>query len=258
MTYAKTDFVDRLEATAAGLSLRGRQLVKYFPLAFISFLFALKAASFRLYWVVMAVEDGPAEYSTSLIYLIASFLTSAMLFRLYKQQKLGIVAGIIGLMAAAFFFVAMEEISWGQRIFEVSSPEFFQTHNNQGEITLHNFLTRYPLHMAYILVGLYGAFAWKFFPAKLKVRFPKVTQFLIPDKLLQGYFLPAALLYIYYDYASPFLVNVLGWTVFQWQNGQYGWIIARDQEPIELLLSIGVMCFVASLFNRQTHGRLLV
>ena len=231
--------------------------MKYFPLAFIGVLIGLKAASRELYWTVMAAEDGPAEYSTSLVYLAASFLAGVMLFRLYQKQKLGVVAAIVGLMAAAFFFVAMEEISWGQRIFEVSSPEVFQVHNHQGEITLHNFLSRYPLHMIYILIGLYGAFAWKFFPAKLKAKFPKVTQFLIPDRLLQGYFLPAALLYIYYDYASPFLVNVLGLSAFQWQSGLDGWIIAKDQEPIELLLAIGVMCFVALLFNRQTHGRIL-
>ena len=113
-------------------------------------------------------------------------------------------------MAVLFFVVAMEEISWGQRIFSVQSPEFFQTYNGQQEITLHNFLSRYPLHMIFILAGLYGSFAWKFFPEKFKTRFPKLSQFLIPDRLLQWYFLPTALLYIYYDYASAFLIHVLG------------------------------------------------
>lgn len=99
----------------------------------------------------------------------------------------------------------MEEISWGQRLFSIESPEFFQQHNYQDEITLHNFLSRYPLHMIYIVVGLYGAFAWKFFPKGLKTTLGETARFLIPGRNLQWYFLPVALLYIYYDYVSVFL-----------------------------------------------------
>lgn len=257
MIHSKTDFVDRLSNFSAGLSLQGRQLVRFFPFAFIGFLIGLKGISHHAYWIVMAREDGPAEYLTSIVYLVASILSGVMLIRLYRKRRLGSTALIVGLMSLLFFFVAMEEISWGQRIFEVQSPEFFQTYNQQEEITLHNFLSRYSLHLLYISVGLYGAFAWKFFPARLKEQFPKLTQFIIPNRLLQGYFLPAALLYLYYDYVSVFLVKVLGLTVFQWKTGMYGWIISRDQEPIELLLAMRVMCFVAILFNRQTHGQLL-
>ena len=45
------------------------------------------------------------------------------------------------LLALSCFYVAMEEISWGQRIVEFSSPEFFRTNNLQGETNIHNFLT---------------------------------------------------------------------------------------------------------------------
>ncbi|MEL6814697.1 MAG: hypothetical protein AAFP03_07765 [Cyanobacteria bacterium J06598_3] len=257
MSYSKADFVDRLNDVSAGFSVRGHQLVRYFPFLFIGLLISLKSVSRHQYWQIMAVEDGPAEYLTSVAYIVASVVCIAIFTRLKKKTWSAPSAIAISLMAALFFVVAMEEISWGQRIFSVQSPEFFQTYNGQAEITLHNFLSRYPLHMLFILAGLYGGFAWKVFPTWFKVRFPKLSQFLIPNRLLRWYFLPTALLYIYYDYVSVFLINVLGLEILQWQGRSYSWIIGKDQEPIELLMSIGVMFFAIALFNRQTHGKLM-
>ncbi len=37
-----------------------------------------------------------------------------------------------------FLFGAGEEISWGQRIFNIETPEFFKKHNAQKEMNLHN------------------------------------------------------------------------------------------------------------------------
>jgi hypothetical protein len=45
------------------------------------------------------------------------------------------------LLALAAFYTVMEEISWGQRLFAIESPEFFAEKNIQGEINLHNFFT---------------------------------------------------------------------------------------------------------------------
>jgi tetratricopeptide (TPR) repeat protein len=45
------------------------------------------------------------------------------------------------LLGLAAFYVAMEEISWGQQIFHWESGEFFQKVNQQGETNLHNIFT---------------------------------------------------------------------------------------------------------------------
>jgi tetratricopeptide (TPR) repeat protein len=45
------------------------------------------------------------------------------------------------LLALSCFYVAMEEISWGQQVFGWESPDFFKANNKQGETNLHNFLT---------------------------------------------------------------------------------------------------------------------
>lgn len=43
-------------------------------------------------------------------------------------------------IALLMLFGAMEEISWGQRIFEWESPRWFQVHNDQHETNIHNLI----------------------------------------------------------------------------------------------------------------------
>ncbi len=44
------------------------------------------------------------------------------------------------LMGLAFVFGVGEEISWGQRILNIESSEFFMKHNVQREINIHNLI----------------------------------------------------------------------------------------------------------------------
>ncbi|MEW6401722.1 MAG: hypothetical protein AB1649_07980 [Chloroflexota bacterium] len=41
-------------------------------------------------------------------------------------------------LALVFFFLAAEEISWGQRIFNLATPQALEQQNDQGEINIHN------------------------------------------------------------------------------------------------------------------------
>jgi hypothetical protein len=45
-------------------------------------------------------------------------------------------------LAALLLFGALEEISWGQRMLGVQSPELFQQYSDQGEINLHGVAQR--------------------------------------------------------------------------------------------------------------------
>ncbi|WP_345273129.1 hypothetical protein [Flaviramulus aquimarinus] len=65
-------------------------------------------------------------------------------------------------MAIVFFFIAMEEIAWGQQFFNFATPENFEKINVQGEVTLHNIegfhgKTEF-LRLAFGLAGLVGLF----------------------------------------------------------------------------------------------------
>jgi hypothetical protein len=82
-------------------------------------------------------EDGLVENLTALSLLAASVVS---FYRVYEyrnsKKKLWIFTAVM--LGILFFFAAGEEISWGQRIFNIQSGEYFLEHNKQGETNLHN------------------------------------------------------------------------------------------------------------------------
>jgi len=50
-------------------------------------------------------------------------------------------------LSAAWLFFALEEISWGQRIFDFASPGVFLQINHQQETNIHNFFNPYLLSL---------------------------------------------------------------------------------------------------------------
>lgn len=84
-----------------------------------------------------AVEDGLIEWLTVLALLASMIVCYARAWYLRKQVKtLFLVMTLF--FGTAFLFGAGEEISWGQRIFNIESSEFFKKYNAQGETNLHN------------------------------------------------------------------------------------------------------------------------
>ena len=86
---------------------------------------------------VYTVEDGFVENGSAIFLLASSLLLLVRFFKLFKHKDLFWKVGILA-MAFVFFFGAGEEISWGQRIFNVESSAYFLEHNAQGETNLHN------------------------------------------------------------------------------------------------------------------------
>ena len=87
-------------------------------------------------------EDGIIETSEAVLY----FAGACLLFYLFIQSKsenkiyfLGRKRNLFFLLCGLLFiFFAGEEISWGQRIFNIGSPEYFQKNNYQHETNFHN------------------------------------------------------------------------------------------------------------------------
>jgi len=74
-------------------------------------------------------EDGVIESLTAFFLFIASIT----FFLANKKHNFFIYA-----LSFILFFGAGEEISWGQRIFNIQTPDEMKKVNVQGEITLHN------------------------------------------------------------------------------------------------------------------------
>ncbi len=82
--------------------------------------------------VSLCREDGVIEWLTAVFYILAAIL----IFVAGNAQKIGKI-WFWGL-ALLFFAIAGEEISWGQRLFSISTPETLQSINVQREMNLHN------------------------------------------------------------------------------------------------------------------------
>ena len=89
-------------------------------------------------------EDNFLEWATFALSILASFIF--------------LVRGILGsqlacLCCLAWFFFAMEEISWAQRLLSIDSPDYFLVHNYQQELNVHNFFNPI-IHLLYLPLNL--------------------------------------------------------------------------------------------------------
>ncbi len=85
-----------------------------------------------------ADEDHFSETLSALFLLLAgSILIINSFYRIkkgsrFRQESLFILFGLMLIVAFG------EEISWGQRMFDIATPEFFMKYNVQQELDIHN------------------------------------------------------------------------------------------------------------------------
>ena len=144
-------------------------------------------------------------------------------------------------------FISIEEISYGQRLFDIDTPEFFIEHNSQHEISVHNLkFVQSVLHMIYILVGLYGAMSWLLLRV-INLPLNHIIQFIYVEWFISSYFLSVFLLYSYLELISRVIFKISQMKVFL--VGEF--MVWRDQEPAELLLSLGFLIFVVTKYYKS-------
>ncbi|MCA9369349.1 hypothetical protein KC721_03545, partial [Candidatus Woesebacteria bacterium] len=107
----------------------------------------LSIVTFGLYYLMhpfeysdLIVEDGLVEMATALLFFVSGLISfnlsrKKLFANKYHQlvYKLGCIA-----VGVALTLVALEEISWGQRIFNIETPDHIADQNHQDEINIHN------------------------------------------------------------------------------------------------------------------------
>lgn len=78
-------------------------------------------------------EDGLFENLSAIFYFLSAGIFLWGFFKQPAKRKYWCL-----FFAALLFFVGGEEISWGQRIFSIVTPESLEAVNVQGEFNLHN------------------------------------------------------------------------------------------------------------------------
>ena len=241
-------FLPLLSALINYVSLREINNHRFFnlivPLSLIIFL-AIKVISSD-FFISIFKEDSVAEYLQFGFYLIAAIWTYklASFYRL-KKQKIFFILFLI--LSIGLFFVAGEEISWGQRLFGIETPESIKEINAQNEITLHNlniFQHKY-LHMVYMIVALYGAFSRILVKKFLPKLFNKIVIFTPPTYLFFCFFSVFVFYFLYDYYFFPYSID----------SGKV--YIIRWQEVFETYLALGFLGYALDLY-RNKEKRLLI
>ena len=86
-------------------------------------------------------ESGPIENLTVVALLAGALVCGRRAWRL-SQRRFRRLPLALTALAVLFVVAAGEELSWGQRIFGIETPEFFQRHNIQHEMNLHNLVVK--------------------------------------------------------------------------------------------------------------------
>ena len=169
-------------------------------------------------------EDGPLEWIQFIEYAISSILALFIYVRTKRKKNINSIIWL--LIALLSFVIAVEEISWGERITGIGINSISDI-NVQGETNFHNlpFFHNYLLDPIFEISCIFlGWFGWR--------KFKNIKAF--PSKDLSLYFLFVALFYFYFD---------LSWASTTQQ-------IRNDQEIFEFLLSTGIFLHCYKNFKK--------
>lgn len=124
-----------------------------------------------MFFNAISPEDGLIEWASAILYFICCFIfaVSFMKYRVNKSVT-KITLWTFAFLSFSSFVIAMEEISWFQRVLSIETPSLFER-NLQNEINLHNF-TRYIIENIYY----FGAFLFLVMLPFLKVIFFNTTK----------------------------------------------------------------------------------
>ena len=155
-------------------------------------------------------------------------------FRLFGSPKMAALL-FLG-FAFANFFIAGEEIAWGQRIFGLQTPDELKAINHQGEITVHNIqIVQDAFNFVLFLAGVYGSVAY-FANQKLRIeRYGDQANYLFVPPL---FLVPSFLVVFGYKFIRYTVVR------------KPGFIVTKFGEWPELCLAFGFFVFAWLNYRR--------
>ena len=154
----------------------------------VALVVALALANRSLYDLLVN-EDGILEWAEVVGYAGASLLGLLLAWRLSRQGR-RVDALLFLLFGLAIFFIAGEEISWGQRLFDVETPAELSEINAQQETTVHNISAlRVAFHLGFLLVGCYGSVVATVLRLRLWPRYGELLRLYVPPLFLATSFL---------------------------------------------------------------------
>ena len=198
-------------------------------------LFVAVSALYRPLYGVFVNEDGLGEWATFLAVIALVPMGLAIARRLWRLNERS-WALLFVVAAIGAFFIAGEEISWGQRVFGFATPGDLAEVNRQGETNVHNIGSVLSfLNLAMFIVAVVAGmmpFIWRW-GAHARQR-DISTMIVVPPLFLASSFLLAAAYRLVRYALLP--------------DAHY--VISRYAEFIELLMFGALLAFAVLLYRR--------
>ena len=196
-------------------------------------------------------EDGPYETLSAFFYFV-SVLLFFYLFWKYpidiKRKKSHFKRNIFYLfLSVILLFVFLEELSWGQRIFQFETPTHLRELNIQNSTNIHNLKWfHYIIHRVaigtlmiyFVIIPLLNMLIVPFRSLLEKVAFP------VPSFMVSLFFLCSVYLY-YFCYS-----------LISSRNLEY-WYEVNYSEPLEFFVPIVIFIYAVETLQRERSKNLL-
>ena len=214
-----------------------RKISNKFPFIFLFFCYWINTYSTLGSKVILylSTEDNLFEYCSLIFIVLSAIYILKTLF--IKNKKYFSLNKKFTLIFIFLFLIiwAIEEVSWGQRIFNLSWDKVSSI-NFQNELNFHNLSFFQPhLHKSYYILGLIVSY----------LCILKKTKFsLLPSKSILYFFFLPSLYYLVGEIILNFPIEIRGEIVLQTSRFHF-------QEVNELLLSLGTLLYSLRLYRIQ-------
>ena len=191
--WRRADDVLAADTRAWGLPAWSRWWLVGLPLLGAALLAGL--APFRDPYHFVVDEDHVLEWAQFATILAASIAFVVAARAAQRADRRGLALTFV-LVAIASLIVAGEEISWGQRVLGLQTPDVLEDVNHQGETNIHNIsIVQRLFNIAELAAGAYGFFVpvlWLF--TGVREQLARVIDRLLVPPLAFGslFFLPFA------------------------------------------------------------------
>jgi hypothetical protein len=205
-----------------------------FPLFWVASLICARYATSFL--VEVSRKDNWIQNAQVVVLVVAIVVNGFLVRKLYREnlKQWAILYALFGLVLC---FVVGEEKAWGQRIFNIPSPDWFMLHNKQHQMTVHNLWAVQPalkavrIGVPLLLVALSILYA-----ALGKRRIEMWRGYLwLPHPML----LPLWLCYASYNAVRPIYMALHP------EQAHAPDVISKLAQPGELIVYSGILFFVS-------------
>lgn len=188
------------------------------------------------YYLFLIQEDGIVETTSALLWYASMIFIIVSIGLGFRR---GISIWFYILLALFFFTCGGEEISWGQRLYKIETPELLSKINVQNEITLHNIGSTSLFSNAFFLITITFFLLIPWLQKHIPGFIIYLTHFGLPG-VMRG----AVIVY---------LISLVAWIIVGLRYGTlgfhpftlWGYYLQLDDELFEMMAALSFFSFAA-------------